>query len=166
MNIKPICKGILALAIIAQGICASAQTAFEEISQNPQRCGGVLYAYPTPTTKQTPAPKGYEPFYISHYGRHGSRWLLGDNENKGIIDQLEKAKTDGVLTATGEEMLSRLKAFYPCTKKRLGELTSVGERQHHNIGKRMTVSYDACNLVLHMAEETLLRRIVPAVSPA
>ena len=22
---------------------------------------------------QTPAPKGYKPFYISHYGRHGSR---------------------------------------------------------------------------------------------
>jgi hypothetical protein len=21
----------------------------------------------------TPAPTGYEPFYISHYGRHGSR---------------------------------------------------------------------------------------------
>ena len=136
-------KTILTIAccLLSMGML-QAQTAREEIAQIPERSGGNYLNYElVPLKSLTKTPKGYEPFYISHYGRHGSRWLLGDNEYKGIIDQLEKAKTDGVLTATGEEMLSRLKAFYPCTKNRLGELTSVGERQHHNIGKRMTENF-------------------------
>ena len=131
----------IACSLLSMGML-QAQTAREEIAQIPERSGGNYLNYElVPLKSLTKTPKGYEPFYISHYGRHGSRWLLGDNEYKGIIDQLEKAKTDGVLTAKGEEMLSRLKAFYPCTKKRLGELTSVGERQHHNIGKRMTENF-------------------------
>ena len=44
--------------------------------------GGVYYAYPIESgldnPQLQPAPEGYEPFYISHYGRHGSRWLTND----------------------------------------------------------------------------------------
>ena len=43
-----------------------------------ERLGGVYFAYPVTATKMAAAPEGYEPFYISHYGRHGSRWLPDD----------------------------------------------------------------------------------------
>lgn len=119
-----------------------AQTAREEIREIPQRSGGNYLDYDLVPLKQlTKAPKGYEPFYISHYGRHGARWLLNDNEYKGIIDQLEKAKKDGVLTAKGQELLDRMQQFYPYTVKRLGELTSVGHRQHEGIARRMTQNF-------------------------
>ena len=29
---------------------------------------------------QTPPPEGYVPFHLEHYGRHGSRWLIGGND--------------------------------------------------------------------------------------
>ena len=43
-----------------------------------EKWGGVYYAYPVTQTQLAEAPEGYEPFYISHYGRHGSRWLPND----------------------------------------------------------------------------------------
>ena len=46
-----------------------AQTAREEIRANRYLSANNYYAYPTPTAKQTAAPKGYEPFYISTYMR-------------------------------------------------------------------------------------------------
>ena len=38
-------------------------------------------AYPdSKLPKLTKAPKGYEAFHLEHYGRHGSRWLVGPND--------------------------------------------------------------------------------------
>ena len=55
---------------------AAAQTSKREMYGNPYRNGSTYFAYPGPVQKAlTPAPAGYEPFYISHYGRHGSRYM-------------------------------------------------------------------------------------------
>ena len=117
---------------------AQVPTAREEVSQDINRTGGNYYAYPTPTSTMSKAPKGYEPFYINHYGRHGSRWLLDDGDYSDNIRILEQADELGKLTQKGKETLSKLKQFYTTTIRRLGDLTTVGERQHHGIGKRMT----------------------------
>lgn len=128
------CTIVLCLTIQAQ------KTAREEIAENPFLCGSNYLDYDRyPATKPlTPAPKGYEPFYLSHYGRHGSRWLIGKQDYSRVADVLHKAESQGKLTPTGCEVLEKLEIFIPCTIKRLGDLTTVGERQHHGIGKRMT----------------------------
>ncbi len=115
-----------------------AQTAREEIYENPLRAGGNYLAYLDPVKPLTKSPKGYEPFYISHYGRHGSRWLLSDWDYSNLIAILGKADRLGKLTAKGKQVLDDMQEFYPTTIGRLGDLTTVGERQHHQIGKRMT----------------------------
>lgn len=117
---------------------ASAQTAKEEIYADILKSASNHMAYQAPTQKLTPAPKGYKPFYMTHYGRHGSRWLLGDGEYMSVINALRSAQRQGVLTPLGIEALAKLERFYPCTKGRLGDLTDIGEIQHHGIGKRMT----------------------------
>ena len=61
-------------------LAASGQNLRDEIAANPGKSGGVYYVYTYDNPVLTPAPKGYKPFYISHYGRHGSRWLLHDSE--------------------------------------------------------------------------------------
>lgn len=121
-------------------LIASAQvpTARQEIHENINRAGGNYLAYLTPTSELTKAPKDYEPFYISHYGRHGSRWLLDPSDYLDAITPLKEADRYGKLTPKGKETLEKLEAFYPTTTRRLGDLTTVGERQHHGIGKRMT----------------------------
>ena len=55
-----------------------AQTSKEEMFSTIEKTGGVYWAYPLDFAPQTRAPKGYKPFYVSHYGRHGSRYLIGD----------------------------------------------------------------------------------------
>jgi len=131
---------ILAALILGSG-CAMAQSAREEIHAKKERCASYYLAYETPTQKLTKTPKGYEPFYMSHYGRHGSRWLIGENDYKDPLNTLRKAKEEGKLTSLGLDALDRLEKFFPTTENRLGDLTTVGERQHHQIGKRMTENF-------------------------
>ena len=56
---------------------ATAQTAQEQK-------GGVYYAYHAPKDTLTAVPEGFKPFYISHYGRHGSRWLPSDSRYEWV----------------------------------------------------------------------------------
>ena len=65
-------------------------------------------ANPASIPALTKAPKGYKPFYISHYGRHGSRWLISTRTYTEPVFFLQKAKEAGVLTAQGEELLKKL----------------------------------------------------------
>ena len=77
-------KKIIAALLLgtALTITANAQTAREEIDQNPWLAGSNYLDYDRqlPDFNYTKAPKGYVPFYFTHYGRHGSRWLIGDND--------------------------------------------------------------------------------------
>ena len=57
----------------------------EEIIHSPEKMGSIYYAYPTPNGIQTPVPEGYSPFYVSHYGRHGSRWMTSDERYLEVI---------------------------------------------------------------------------------
>lgn len=141
-NRKRIMYRIFSLILILFSLGAKAQSewtqARQEIHDNPLLSASCYVAYIPPTEKLTPTPKGYEPFYLSHYGRHGSRWLIHDNQYTDVIDVLKRAKDQGKLTPRGEWLLQQLEGFYPSTVNRLGELTTVGERQHHDIGKRLT----------------------------
>lgn len=131
---------ILTLALAATlSLNAMAQPgrARKEINANPLLSASNYLAYIEPTEVKDVAPKGYEAFYLTHYGRHGSRWLIGAWEYDDAIGILQRGSDAGQLTARGEELLSQLKAFRQTTEKRLGELTEVGERQHHGIGRRM-----------------------------
>ena len=130
---------LIIAAAVASGAFAQ-QSALEEITQNRFLCASNYLDYDNypATEKLTKTPKGYEMYYLSHYGRHGSRWLLNENDYLNVIRPLREGQEAGKLTPTGAEVLQKLEAFYPCTINRLGDLTTVGERQHHGIGRRMT----------------------------
>ena len=127
------------LAIFCLGV--NAQTTFEEISADLNKAGGVYLAYPTVETKQTPAPKGYKPFYVSHYGRHGSRYLLSDRDYQWIIQLMEKAETVNGLTPLGHDVLKRLNMVWEEAQGRAGDLTPLGVRQHQGIAERMSKNF-------------------------
>lgn len=45
------------------------------LQEKPERSAPLLYNYEAPSKIiDTPAPKGFKPFYVSHYGSHGSRY--------------------------------------------------------------------------------------------
>lgn len=131
----------LALVLATFGLGVNAQTTFEEISADLNKAGGVYLAYPKVEAKQTPAPKGYKPFYVSHYGRHGSRYLLGDGDYQWIIQLMTKADAVNGLTPLGKDVLQRLQLVWKETEGHGGDLTPLGVRQHQDIAERMSKNF-------------------------
>ena len=126
----------LLLGLVALG--ASAQTSKREMFADLDRTGSTYFAYPGPTQKVlTPAPAGYEPFYISHYGRHGSRYMTDNKYYVRAIAPMDSAAKLGLLTPKGEEVLEKLKKGYEDAYLRDGELTQLGAQQHRGIARRM-----------------------------
>ena len=99
-----------------------------------EKMGGVYYAYPVTKTELSEAPAGYEPFYISHYGRHGSRWMTSDQRYVWICQHFEDTKN---LTKLGKDVRKRLAKVWKNAEGNGGKLTPLGARQHRGIAKRM-----------------------------
>jgi hypothetical protein len=87
--------------------------------------------------KLTPAPSGKKPFYLSHYGRHGSRFLIEQNDYDFPYQILAKADSAGKLTPLGKDVLKRVTLLRAEADNHLGELTPLGAKQHQQIAKRM-----------------------------
>lgn len=127
--------GCFALQLKAQS--SDAVDARQQIKENIRRSGSNYYAYPGPTKKLTPAPKGYEPYYISHYGRHGSRYLISRDDYDKAWKVLLRADSAGKLTEYGQDVLRRVVMLRNEADKRRGELTLLGAEQHRGIAHRM-----------------------------
>ena len=110
----------------------------EDFKANPKLSANNYQAYPDKNLPAiTPAPAGYEPFFINHYGRHGSRWLINDKKYSFPLQMLEKGQNDGKLTPRGKEVLDILREVHDASKGRLGELSDLGADQHQGIARRM-----------------------------
>ena len=85
----------------------------------------------------TVAPAGYEPFFLNHYGRHGSRWLINEKKYTYPLQMLEIGERNGQLTPRGQEVLDILRQVHAASQGRLGELSDIGHEQHQGIARRM-----------------------------
>lgn len=132
---KKIAVLLSCIALSATTLCA--QTARQEIKANVTLATNNYQDYPVPVKKLTAAPRGYEPFYISHYGRHGSRWLIGKGAFDNPYNTLSDADAKGKLTEKGKYVLQVVKAMRDEGRIRDGELTPLGAQQHRGIAKRM-----------------------------
>lgn len=117
------------------------QTLRAEIAATPQKAGGVYFAYPYATDSLAPVPAGYRPFYISHYGRHGSRWVIKDYVHKQTAEILNKQLSNDNLTDLGKEILGKVERLSEHAQGHFGELSPLGERQHKAIAGRMAARF-------------------------
>lgn len=134
-------KIIVFIGLLYPFMVLQAQTAREEIYADLHRSASNYYAYPEPDVKLTPAPKGYQPFYISTYARHGSRFLIDPTDYSRPLAVLKEANKAGKLTTLGKQVLSIVDSITFLSKDRLGELTPLGARQHRGIAMRMFKNY-------------------------
>ena len=130
-------KKSFSILLLAASFFYQGQTTKEEILSDLNKTGGVYYAYPTPAKKLIAVPSGYQPFYISHYGRHGSRWLINDKDFSGVMDILKKANENNALTKNGRSALQRLEKIWEIAEGHNGDLTELGGLQHKQISQRM-----------------------------
>lgn len=115
--------------------------AIVSFAQDLRQMGSNYYAYPTPTAKYTKAPAGYKPFYLSHYGRHGSRFHQPADHYHALYNTLAKADSLGKLTDLGKSLLKRAKYLDEYAAPRAGDLTQLGVAQHQGIAKRMVKNF-------------------------
>lgn len=114
------------------------QTVLEDIQRDIQNTASNYMKYPEPKqTVLTPAPKGMQPFYISHYGRHGSRFHSKPSMYNDPYLTLAKADSLGKLTLLGQDVLHRLDIIRHDAENRWGELTPLGAEQQRQIARRM-----------------------------
>ena len=131
--------GLALLGLLVLGWTAGAQTSREELLSHMELTAGNYANYPLPTGHLTPAPAGYEPFYISHYGRHGARYMTSDKTYRRLRQQLDTARTLDLLTDYGKDVRRRIKIAAADAEGRAGELTTLGARQHKAIARRTTI---------------------------
>ena len=122
-------------------------------SQTRQQMAGVYYAYPGGPSAKTGTfgdasyvmadslaqlPAGFTPFYISHYGRHGSRWMPKDERYVWICRHFEDERN---LTPLGVKVKGMLNRVWQNAKGNGGKLSRLGALQHRGIADRMYQRY-------------------------
>ena len=134
---------LLLVSLLLAGVTAQAQTynVLDIVRGDRQRLSGCEGPYRFDAPALTAAPKGYTPFYISHYGRHGSRYAWNANTYSVILECLEAAEKAGSLTPRGEKLLSDYRAFFEIPSINTGDLVELGSAQHREIARIMAQSF-------------------------
>ena len=114
----------------------------EIIKQHPaySSCNYDIYPDSIPDNL-TPAPAGKKPFYISHYGRHGSRYISNRTGYDTPYKMMIQAEKVDELTPTGKKVLQEMKRILNDAEDRWGELTDIGSKQERQIARRMITRF-------------------------
>ena len=128
------------------------------LRENPERLSNIHHSYEAPATiVDTPAPEGYEPFYLSHYGRHGSRYHTSLRAVTRVSTILDTLGMMGLLTEEGMELRNDLDNLALFHEGQSGCLTTRGGLEHQGISRRL---YERVPSLFHQDE----RNAVVAVS--
>ena len=134
------------LFVVSLFLCLShgltAQTVVDLIKANPAYASCNYNTYPDSIKAvYTPAPAGKKPFYLSHYGRHGSRYISSRSGFDIPFKMVARADSLDELTPMGKRVYQEMKLVMDDTEGRWGELTGYGRKQHRNIARRMVINF-------------------------
>ncbi len=132
---------VLLIVLAVSVFTLPAQNMRKAIENEPNFAGSNLLGYIYKPTAQTPAPKGFKPFYISTYGRHGSRWHTAPRYYEEAIGYFDRADKQNALTELGKEIYERMKTIRDHAAGREGMLTDKGVAEHRGIAERMVRNY-------------------------
>ncbi|MBO6249066.1 MAG: hypothetical protein J6N54_09665, partial [Bacteroidales bacterium] len=141
MNIK---RSLAALFVCAASLSflpcpiqAQVRDVLDIVASSRDKMAGCEGPYRFDAQALTPAPKGYTPFYISHYGRHGSRYAWNSNTYSLIKKTLDAARDADALTPRGQKLYDDFNAFYLIPLINTGDLSDLGMEQHKEIARIM-----------------------------
>jgi len=130
---------LAALCLFAAAFLAPAQQPDIDahLRAHPEYLAGTDFLCPTGPVALTPAPRGYKPFYISHYSRHGARYGWQSDLYEFIGSTLSAAAEEGNLTEFGADYKRRFDSLYPEVRYRVGDLSRKGWAQQMALAERM-----------------------------
>ena len=132
-------KLIFTLILSISGLSCLAQP--EVVLGDPFKSSGLDNIYDFDAQICTAAPKGYEAFYISHYGRHGSRYPYTASVATALLDLLHEAEGKENLSEYGSGLMARLELFMEKAGNHIGELTDLGRQQQYRLAGEMAERY-------------------------
>jgi hypothetical protein len=142
----------------------AAQTPKQDIKKDFRFSGGSFMNYPGPKQQAlTPAPKGKKPFYISHYGRHGSRNITKPEVFRTLLQLMTQAEEQKAMTSLGRDVMKRIEMMEADAHERTGELTVIGAQQHMDIMRRMVERFPEVfngNVTITAKSTTSIRSIL------
>lgn len=119
-------------------LCVQAQSVKDIIKKDPSYAACNYRIYPDSVEMpMTPAPEGKHPFYISHYGRHGSRYINNRDGYDIPYKMMLRADSMGQLTPTGHKVLKEIELIIEDSEGQWGDLTGFGQLQQRHISQRM-----------------------------
>ena len=128
---------LLLFVLVASTSWARGIAALDELKADPRKSYGTDFPYEYTTPRLTKAPSGYKPFYISHYGRHGSRYYWNAMLYQELANLLTKAHERGQLTPAGEAFFEKFMAAKDELSTGVSELSNLGWEQHQRIARTM-----------------------------
>lgn len=128
---------LIATVAMSAFFAGNAADVKDVVSACPEKAGGIYYAYDIVSDSVAPVPDGYSPVYISHYGRHGSRWPVNQKIYKTAGDFFQTQQLAENITPEGKGVWKQVTRCAGNAQGHLGELTDMGKRQHRAIAERL-----------------------------
>ncbi|MBQ9878407.1 MAG: hypothetical protein IJM29_05825 [Bacteroidales bacterium] len=125
------------LMVFSLNVFAQKEEALRLLAENPDRAACNMHSYEFFPIEDTPAPKGFKPFYISHYGRHGSRYEQNTTFARAAQQGFAYLDRLGLLTQEGKDLSEMVNAVVDAHKGMEGSLTPRGAREHKTLAARM-----------------------------
>ncbi len=133
-------SGCMAILLILVVQVAYAQPYADMIRENHDRAASNYHYYEFSDSELTEAPKGYRPFYISHYSRHGSRYHTGARFFRPM-DMLEFCDSLGLLSDAGKGFYADAMAVMEEHQGMYGMLSSRGAEELRGVGERLYMRF-------------------------
>lgn len=103
-------------------------------------CQGSLKPYPMPE-KSFVYPDSLTPVYISHVGRHGSRYPAGSAHSVALQKALQRADSAKTITPLGRKLAALTAYVIDTSRNRWGALDSLGMAEQRGIASRMFMNF-------------------------
>jgi hypothetical protein len=137
MKIKRLFLLLAAAVLTVSAVAQSPEAIRASLAKYPNLAYPVASTYPSvPLGEIAAAPEGFEPFYFTLVGRHGSRYEQKGSRFNKVSATLDKAHELGILTKDGELLRERAKAIAEAQKDHDGELSDLGAEQWRGIAHR------------------------------
>ena len=131
---------LLALSVLS---LSAQEDAVRLFTENPDRAANNMHSYEFDPIVDTKAPKGFKPFYISHYGRHGSRYEQNSTFARAAMEAFACLDSLDLLTDAGKALYADVDAVVEAHKGMEGSLSPRGAREHRMLATRMVERFPA-----------------------
>ena len=137
MKFRRLLAAALLFAVSAFTVFPQRYISEESMRSRPGRSAGGHNPYEVPVISDTKAPRGYKPFYISHFGRHGSRMQNRVRVFTAVLPGLDSLASCGLLSPAGDSLRLEIRRMADAHSGREGMLTTRGEEEQRGVATRM-----------------------------